>query len=63
MSPRTTVLKLQLMLYKMRVVSVGSQSEFHREFKQLTGAEACVFAAKLEFNVIILLVPCWFGVL
>lgn len=29
------------MLYKTCVVSVGSQSEFHRELKQLTGVEAC----------------------
>jgi hypothetical protein len=29
------------MPYKMYVVSVGSQSEFHRELKQLTGLEAC----------------------
>lgn len=29
------------MLYKMRVVSVGKPSEFHRQLKQLTGVEAC----------------------
>lgn len=36
--------------------------QFHREFKQLTGVEACVFAAKRGYNAIILLVPCSFGV-
>lgn len=36
--------------------------EFHRELKQLTGVEACVFVAKLVFNAITLPVPCSFGV-
>lgn len=36
--------------------------EFHRELKQLTGVEACVFVAKREFNAIILPAPCSSGV-
>lgn len=35
--------------------------EFHRELKQLTGVEACVFVAKPASNATILLVRCWFG--
>jgi hypothetical protein len=62
MSPPTTYLKLPPMLYKMCVASALQIEEFHRELKQLTGVEACVFVAKPAFNPTTLPVPCSFGV-
>jgi hypothetical protein len=41
LSPLTTWFKLPLMSCKLRAMSVGRPSEFHRELKQLTGVEAC----------------------
>ncbi len=59
LSPPTTDLKLQPMPYKMRVVSVGRLSEFHR-LKQLTPVEACQGSkARIQANHIACALLVW----